>query len=348
MRPTTKTTPKRLLVPLILILTLLSSTTTTTDARAIPQKRTPDSNDGNSDTLIVYPPSGHNPDHILYPPGKDPGSLHTDNKRRKRSDTQLRVEAEAEEGSGAKIEKRNLFSQVLNSGRLHRRPSTHHLYNLHTNDVANIDTKGSGNGRAEEYPYWSAEEEDEEEIDEEVDLERHVGIYEDDDDDNLGSEDVGIVRQVIGGDSTPIIIEPFIRHPAHGSSLFDTDISSSSNGNDLASDLDEKNSNAGDNNNNDEDDEEDLERIQASQPWLQHQYSSSSSPKHHHNNKNNDDADILKSQIWIVDEWDEDFDGVEETIDDFIDWIDDLDHVRARLAGDGHSGINFPLRRLFS
>ncbi|KAG9069035.1 hypothetical protein KI688_009925 [Linnemannia hyalina] len=264
-----------------------------------------------------------------------PGPLHTDNKRRKRSDTQLR--AEAEEGTGARIEKRSLFSRLLNSNLLHRRPTMRHLYNLNMDDDTNGDTNDGG---AERYAYWNAEEEEEERIDEEDDLERRVGIYEDDDDE--GFEDVGIVNQVIRGTSTPLIIEPFIRHPAHGSSLFDTDIGSGSNGNDRAGDHDEKISY-----DDDGDDEEDLDRIRASQPWYLHQYTSSSSPKHHNDKNNDDDADIIESQIWIIDEWDEDFDGVEETIDDFIDWIDDLDHVRARSAGD-HSGNNFPLWRLFS
>ncbi|KAK3826315.1 MAG: hypothetical protein JOS17DRAFT_257316 [Linnemannia elongata] len=347
MRPTT-TMPKRLLLPLILILALLSSSsTTTTDARAIFHKRTPDSNDDNSahDTLIEIPP-GRNPDHIRYPPGNNPGSFRTNSKRRKRSDTQLKVEAEAVEGTGTRIEKRNLVSQLLNTNRLHRRPGTHHLYNLKMNDETSSDTNGSGSGEAEEYSYWNIEEEDDEEegIDEEDDLERHGGIYEGDDDE--GFEVVGIVNQVLGGASTPIVIEPFIRHPAHGSSLFDTDINSGSsgNGNDRAGDHDKKSSNAEDSNG--DDDEEDLERIRASQPWYQHQYPSSSSLKHHNDNNSNDnnsndDNDILKSQIWIVDEWDEDF-------DDFIDWIDDLDHVRARPAGGEHSGNTFPLRRLFS
>ncbi|KAF9133030.1 hypothetical protein BGX30_012436 [Mortierella sp. GBA39] len=302
----TATTPKRL--PLILIFALLFSSATTSDARAISHKRTPNSNDDNGgrNTLIEYPP-GHNRDHILYPPGKVPGSLHTDNKRRKQSDTPLR--AEAEEGTGARIEKRNLFSQLLNTHLLHRLPSMRHLYSLNMNDDTDSDTNGNGSGGAEGYSYRNAEEEDEEErIDEEDDIERHVGIYDDDDDDDEGFEDVEIVTQVIRGASAPIIIEPFIRHPAHGSSLFDTDISSGSNGNDCAGDHDEKISYTAD---------------------------------------NNDDTDFLNSQIWIVDEWDEDFDGVEETIDDFIDWIDNLDHVRARPTG-GHSGNNFPLLRLFS
>lgn len=206
-------------------------------------------------------------------------------------------------------------------------------------DETNSDTKSNGSGEAEKYSYWNAED------DEEGDLERHGGIYEDDDDEVF--EDVGIVRQVIGGAGTPIVIEPFVRHPAHGNSLFDIDISSSSNGNDRPGDHDEKGSNAGDNN-SDDDDKEDLDRIRASQPWYQYQYLSSSSPKHHNNENNDDTDDILKSQIWIVDEWDEDFDGVEETIDDFIDWIDELDHVRAHPAGGDHFGNNFPLRRLFS
>ncbi|KAF9551945.1 hypothetical protein EC957_000114 [Mortierella hygrophila] len=322
MRPTT-TTPKTL--PFIFLLALIFSSTTTSDARAISHKRTPDSNDdnGGSNPLIVYPP-GYNPDHILYPPGKAPGSLHADNKRGKRSDAQLR--AEAEEGTGARIEKRNLFSRLLNSNLLHRRPSIRNLYNLNMNDDTNSDTNGNGSGETEGYAYWNAEEEEEEEegIDEEDDMKRRVGIYEDDDDDDEGFEDVEIVNQVIRGASTPMIIEPFIRHPAHGSSLFDTDTSSGHNDNDCAGDNDEK----------------------ISQPWYLHQYPPSSSLKHH-NNENNDDTDALEGQIWIVDEWDEDFDGVEGTIDDFIDWIDDLDHVRARPAGD-HSGNNFPLLRLFS
>ncbi|KAF9148613.1 hypothetical protein BG015_009636 [Linnemannia schmuckeri] len=352
MRPTITTTSKRLFISLVLIFALLSSSAliTTANARVIPQKRAPDSNDDNNrGNLLIYPP-GHYGGHTPFPPHKDPGSFHT-NKRRKRSDPLQVSVTEAQAEAETRIEKRNLFSRLLNTDRLypHRRPSFHHFYNLNVIDDENDEnTNGSGGIGAEEYSYWNSEEEEEEEIDEEDDLERHGGIYEDDDDDEGGFEDVRFVNQMVGGASTPIVIEPFIHHSAHGSSLFDTDGSSSSSNSDQEQHED---SSTGVSNNSDSNDEgEDFDRIRASQPLYQHQYLSSSK---HHTDSNNNDDNILKNQIWIVDEWDEDFDGVEETIDDFVDWIDDLDHVRARPASSGsasagdHSGNNYPLRHLF-
>ncbi|KAF8945837.1 hypothetical protein BGZ47_001864 [Haplosporangium gracile] len=361
MRPTVITIlPKRLFIPFILILALLSSSTliTTANARAIFQKRASDSNDDNNrGNLIVYPP-GHYDGHTPFPPNKDPGSFHTD-KRRKRSAplqasaTEAQAEAEAE--AGTRIEKRSLFSRLLNTDRLHphRRPSTHHLYNLNVFDDEN-DGSNNGNGGVgvKDYSYWNTEEEEEEGIVEEDDLERHGRTYEDDDDDERAFEDVGIVNQIAGGASTSVIIEPFIRHPAHGSSLFDTDGSSSySNSNSDQEQHDDSSTGVSNSNSNDSNDEdEDLDRIRASQPWYQHQYPSSSK---HHTDSNNNDDNILKDQTWIVDEWDEDFDDVEENLDDFIDWIDDLDHARARPASSDstsageNSGNNYPLRHLF-
>ncbi|KAG0285452.1 hypothetical protein BGZ96_010296 [Linnemannia gamsii] len=260
----------------------------------------------------------------------------------------LQAEATETGEPGRTFEKRNLFSRLLNTIRdrsrnpRDRRPS-------HKHNVNGFNDEYDGNtGDLEEYSYWNAEEEDEEGIDEEDDLERHGGIYGDDDDDddnddNLdkgGFENLGLVSQVVVKASAPIVIEPFIRHPAHGSSLFDTDNSQDQ--------VEDSNNHGESNNNNIDKEDEDLARIRASQPWYQQQlHPSSSSSKHHADNDNESnneyDSNILRSQIWIVDEWDEDFDGVEETIDDLIDWIDDLDHVRARPASapvaSGSSGV---------
>ncbi|KAG0287438.1 hypothetical protein BGZ97_007095, partial [Linnemannia gamsii] len=304
-------------------------------ARALPQKRSPDTNDDDSNNgshsdLIVYPPGKHD-GHTPYLPGKGGGSLSTDKRRKKRSDTKV-VQAEATAtGAGKTLEKRNLFSRLFNTNHdrghhpRHRQPQP-------SNKLSNENDRNTGS--VEEYSYWNAEEEDEEGIDDEDDLEQHSGIYEDDyddDDDDKGRyEDLGLVSQGVARASTPIVIEPFIRHPAHGSSLFDTE----SNSQDQAEDS----NNHGESNNKIDNEDEDLDRIRASHPWYQQQQlhpSSSSSSKYHavddndsHENDNNneDDNNILTNQIWIVDDWDEDFDGVEETIDDLIDWIDDLDH----------------------
>ncbi|KAF9133935.1 hypothetical protein BGW39_008568 [Mortierella sp. 14UC] len=250
-----------------------------------------------------------------------------DSKRRKRS---LDEEQEPQ-----RIEKLNLFSRLLNADRLHRMPHRRvHISNNNNNNNNRIyqsSNNDNENSEAEEYFYWKAEEE-EEGIHDEDGLERHGGIDKDVDDEEENEQDgrvvlfrnvaPGTVRQA--GASTSINIEPFL-HPAAAahSSLYD----------DKNDGVVKEDSNAatatGD---NDAEDDEAMDRVQASHPWSHQQHPSSSS-KHHATNN------FLKSQIWIVDEWDEDFEGVEdETMDDLIDWIDDLDHVRARSSASPGSG----------
>ncbi|KAK3826707.1 MAG: hypothetical protein J3R72DRAFT_457577 [Linnemannia gamsii] len=326
------TTPQRLFLPLVLVLTLLASSSSiiaTTDARAVPIKRSP----GTDDKDPVYIPPGHdyNPHTPCVWPDQCGGELHTNGggggKRQKRS-----FEPQAQQAQEQpQIEKRNLFSRLFNTERSHHSHHRTSSHKVHYQSYNNIDKDGIDNSEAEEYHYWNVEEqeegEEEEGIDVEDDMERHSGIYEDVDDDD--DEDVGdddgravlfgsaspstIVRAA--GANAPIVTEPFL-HPTSLSSLIED---KETGGDQVHEKKEEDNSTAavaiaaaaGDNN----DEDEDMDRIRASQPWYQHpeQYPSSSSAsassRHHTNN--------ILSQIWIVDEWDEDFEGVEEeTLDD--------------------------------
>ncbi|KAF9906597.1 hypothetical protein EC991_000473 [Linnemannia zychae] len=322
-------------------------------ARAVSVRRSPR---GDDEGGPIYIPPGRKPHTPCYPPGQCGGQLHADDddKRRKRS---LDGEPEPQ-----RIEKRNLFSRLLNTGSLHRTtyPRVQNSNSNSNNNNRVYQSYGDDNESNEEYLYWRAEEE--EGIDEEDDLERHGGIYEDVDEDEgedgivvmFGDVTSGTVKQP--GASTSIVIEPFPYPAAAG--LFDSkddgQMRENSNTASTAAARDDDNDRE-----NDEDTAMDMDRIRANHPWY-HNQQHPSSPSDYQETDN-----IIKSLTWIVDEWDEDLDGVEdEILDDLTDWIDNLDHVRARSAApnagssagssyadaSGSEGIvlnQLPLRSLF-
>ncbi|KAG0249102.1 hypothetical protein BGZ95_007689, partial [Linnemannia exigua] len=194
-----------------------------------------------------------------------------DDGRRKRSlDPQ-------EQQEQPQIEKRNIFSRLLNTDRSHEPHHRTPSHQIHYQTYNNIGYDGVDSSEAEEYHYWNAEEQEEGEeegIDVEDDVERHGGIYEDveDDDEDFGDDDgravlfgnaspSTIVRAA--GTSTPIVIEPFL-HPASHNSLFE-DTRHRRDG-DQVQEVEDSNTAAVAAAADNDSEDEDMDRIRASQP----------------------------------------------------------------------------------
>ncbi|KAF9925184.1 hypothetical protein FBU30_004991 [Linnemannia zychae] len=289
------------------------------EARAISVKRSPGG-------PVVRPP-GHNDPHT---PNYTPGSAFKTNGQRKRAEA---VPADHQDRPGRqdglgqpRIEKRNIFSQLLDIDR-----DSHHLPHLyktyldhHRNSVANDNND------------W---------VDENDNQERHEKT--DEDDENEYRDLISIESLDDADTSTPVVIEPSL-HPTL-ESLFDSHNNDNKHNNLIDQDREQEGNIFGSNYDDEDDNDNEIEvlnRMQASYPWPHLHHPSLSSPSSSSSSGSEDPMqhveNILKSQIWIIDEWDEDFD----VLDDLIDWIEDVDHVRAPTTSS--TPTRSPFSRFFS
>ncbi|KAF9093949.1 hypothetical protein BGX29_009730 [Mortierella sp. GBA35] len=306
--------PHQLVLPLFLFFALLStSTTTTSDARAVSVNRSPSPG---ADENMTVNPNNWRPHSPYVDPSNPPGGLEIGggNKRRKKSDSQAQGVAQVATIQGQHHNERNIFSRLLSNDR-HFVSTPPHDYQTNSN---NEDEEND----SEEYVYWNADGEEEEGIDEDDDLERRGGVYEDTDDEDAFDE---IIITNTRAASTSIVIEPFLR--IHRS-LFDHLSRLDPDQKDQEEEEEDSNSiSSEDDSFLDVNADMDEDRIRAGHPWY-NQHDQLPSSKQHA-------ANVLKSQTWIIDEWDEDFEGVEDTLmDELMDWIDDISHVPARSGSD--------------